>query len=72
MLENTVIAIKVKRCAEGEQLHQAWMEALQTEDRALTVARMQAYFVHKNGVFNRMGKRIAAGCRECRFEREEG
>jgi len=59
--------LKMRLCAEGYQLHQQWLEALETHDLVVIYECMRAYFTHKNGT------NPAKRCRECgRWEIENG
>jgi hypothetical protein len=60
--------VKVARCPEGERLYQAWMCALEQHSPGDIFAAIRAYFIHKNGTRNYVGKVLTPGCRECRFD----
>jgi hypothetical protein len=63
--------VKVVRCPEGERLYQAWMFALEQQGSPVEIrAAITAYFIHKNGTRDYIGKVLTPGCRECRFDIE--
>jgi hypothetical protein len=41
--------LTVYLCREGANLHDDWIEALQTHDPAIIYLAMVAYFTHRNG-----------------------
>lgn len=58
----------IRRCNEGERLYQAWCDALRLCAQVGSMDEMRAYYTHKNGVTDKNGKVVRAGCEMCRFE----
>lgn len=66
--QQPVSTIAIKRCAIGEQLHQDWLDALESQNCDFIYHAMQRYFFHRNGTPNKHGGKISPPCPDCTLE----